>query len=125
MTFIAGRWWHNRPTVKGVLLVVVVVLSGCYGLPTTPAAPADCDIREGTHFAFVGSAVGYELGLSSVDPRVARWWVTSERFQYRGPIPIGHSPPFLPIACGIYPDGTYVVEAVQNDWHPPFDASSS
>jgi hypothetical protein len=126
MTLIAGRWWHNPRTVKGVLLAVAIVLSGCYGLPTTPLAPGDCGFPPGTHFSFIGKASRAELGFPNGDSLVAEWWVSSERLPWVGHwkanMPI---PPPSPQACGAFPDGSIGLQILPLDWHPPFDAVSS
>lgn len=118
MTFIAGRWWHNPRTVKGVLLAVAVLLSGCYGLPTTPAAPAECHFPQGTHWAFVGMASAAALGLSGGSGDLGRFWVSSERVsQAWRPLP-----PNVPIpppsrhACGILPNGDTEIYSVPPNW---------
>src|SRR4026207_1991011 len=80
MTFIAGRWWHNPRSVKGSLLIVAVLLSGCYGLPTGPRPPdGACPFPPGTHFAFIGDASGAALGIPGASGGVGHWWVSSER----------------------------------------------
>jgi len=125
MTFIAGRWWHNPRTVKGVLLAVAVLLSGCYGLPTTPKPPAGCGFPDGTHFAFIGMASETELGFPNGDWHIGRWWVSSEWLPWVGHgIPGYVIPPPSPKACGVFPDSMAFL-SLPRDWHPPFDASSS
>jgi hypothetical protein len=128
MTFIAGRWWHNRPTVKGVLVVVAVVLSGCYGLPTGPRPPdGTCPFPPVTHFAYIGDASGAALGIPGASGRVRHWWVSSERLtqRWRPLLPNVPIPPPMRTACGISDDGSGEIGTVPDDWHPPFDAGNS
>ena len=108
------------------MLAVAVLLSSCYGLPTTPHAPAGCDFPEGTHFAFIGNASRADLRFPGGDSQVADWWVTSERLPWvhlwKASTPV---PPPSPQACGVFPDGSIGVQILPLDWHPPFDAVSS
>ena len=119
--------------MKGVLLMVAVLLSGCYGLPTEPRPPKDtmCPFPPGTHFAFIGDGSGVSLGIPGGDIKTGHWWVSSERIsQTWRPIPstardlVGVLPP-MRVACGIFDDGSGEVGTVPDNWHPPFDASSS
>jgi hypothetical protein len=117
--------------VKGVLLAVAILLSGCYGLPTTPLPPAGCPFPEGTHFSFIGKASEADLGFPNGDWHVADWWVSSERLPWVGHglpkpgAPDMRIPPPSPLACGVFPDGSMALGNLPLDWHPPFDAISS
>ena len=108
------------------MLIVAVLLSGCYGLPTTPPAPAGCGFPEGTHFAFIGTASRADLGFPQDDSLVAKWWVSSERLPWTGHWKANTPPPPLSRqACGFFPGGSIGIQLLPLDWHPPFDASSS
>jgi hypothetical protein len=124
MTFIAGRWWHNRRAVKGSILAIAVLLSACYGLPTEPRPPnGQCFFPPGTHFAFIGVTSGAALGLSGESGAVGRWWVSSERVsQWWRPLPPNvPTPPPSRQACGIFTDGSVEMTGVPENWHLPFN----
>ena len=119
--------------MKGSLLIVAVLLSGCYGLPTGPKPPnGECPFPPGTHFAFIGEASGAALGIPGARGASGKWWVSSERIsQTWRPGPPGTLrdlvgiPPPMRVACAIFDDGSGEVGTVPDNWHPPFDASSS
>jgi hypothetical protein len=119
MTFIAGRWWHNPRTVKGSLLAVAVLLSGCYGLPTTPMPPAACHFPDGTHFVFIGEASAAALGIPEGSEHIGRFWVSSERVSQlwrpkpsTAPVPVPSRQ-----ACGVFSDDTEIYGIPEN-WQP-------
>jgi hypothetical protein len=114
--------------VKGSLLAVAVLLAGCSGLPTEPRPPnGACPFPPDTHFAFIGIASGAALGIPGATGAIGRWWIGSERISQRWrPLPRNVPvPPPMRTACGLFDDGSSEIGTVPDNWHPPFDASSS